>query len=148
MMNAQYEEDIFKERERLNEVLKIEASREAKRSQCLETNILCVSIGTNNEEGQYANIVIEDEGRGKTLNSILGEDETTESHVHAHTQLSESNDFQLTVKAENQEYLEHDDDQELKETKKDIKYSSVILEAAERKDNEYFLSPIEDLEQP
>ena len=51
------------------------------------------------------------------------------------------------MKPENQEDLEHDDDQELKETKKDIKYSSVILEEAERKDNEYFLSHVEDLEQ-
>ena len=131
----------------MREVLKAEASREAKRSQCLETNILCVSIGTNNEEGQFSNVVIKDEGRGQDLNSVLGEDETTESHVHAHTQLSESNDFQLTVKAENQEDLEHDDDQELKETKKDIKYSSVILEGDERKYNAYFLSHMEYLEQ-
>ena len=57
-MNSQCEEEILKERECLREVLKVEASREAKRSQCLETNILCVSTGTKNE-GQSANIVIE-----------------------------------------------------------------------------------------
>ena len=99
-----------------------------------------MSSGTKNEEGQSANIVIEDEGRLQTLKFVLREDETTESHVHAHTHLSESNDFQLTMKAENKEDLAHDDDQELKETQKDIKYSSVILQEAERKDNEYFSS--------
>ena len=138
-MNAQCEEEILNMREYLREILKTEASREANRSQCFENNILCVSTGTKNEEGQSTNIVIEDEGRGQTLHFILGEDETTESHVHAHTQLSESNDFQLIVKAENKEDLAHDD-QEMKETKKNIKYSSVILEEAERKDNEYFSS--------
>ena len=51
------------------------------------------------------------------------------------------------MKAKNKEDLEHDDDQEMKETKKGIKYSSSILEEAERKDNEYFLSHVEDLEQ-
>ena len=99
LINAQCEEDVLKTSGRLGEVLKTEASRESKRSQCLETNILCVSIGTNNEEGQYANIVIEDEGRGKNLNSVMGEDEIVESHVHAHTQLSESNGFQLIMQA-------------------------------------------------
>ena len=92
-MNAQCEEEILKARECLREVLKTEASREAKRSQCFETNILCVSTSTKNEEGKSANIFIEDEGSGQTLNSIVGEDETVESHVHAHTQLSESNDL-------------------------------------------------------
>ena len=57
-MNAQCEEEILKVRECLREVLKAEASREAKRYQCFETNILCVSTGTKNEEGQSANIVI------------------------------------------------------------------------------------------
>ena len=61
--------------------------------------------------------------------------------------MSESNDFQLTVKAENKEDLAHDYDQEMKETKKDIKYSFVILEEDKRKDNEYFLSHVEYLEQ-
>ena len=51
-MNAQCEEGILKARECLKKFLKTEASREAKRSQCLETNILCVSTGTKNEEGQ------------------------------------------------------------------------------------------------
>ena len=81
-MNAQCEEEILKARECLREVLKAEASREAKRSQCLETNILCVSTGTKNEEGHSANIFIEDEGRGQNLSSFLEEDETTESHAN------------------------------------------------------------------
>ena len=49
LMNAQCEEEILKARECLREVLKAKASREAKRSQCLETNILCVSTGINTE---------------------------------------------------------------------------------------------------
>ena len=44
-----------------------------------------MSTGTKNEEGQSTNIVIEDEGRGQNLNSVLGKDETAKSHVHAHT---------------------------------------------------------------
>ena len=103
--------------------------------------------GTKNEEGKYAHIVIEDEGRGQTLNFIPREDNIVESHVHAHTQLSESNDFQLTMKAENKKDLAHDDDQKLRETKKNIKYSSIIIEGAERNDNEGFLSHLEYLEQ-
>ena len=90
-----------------------------------------MSTGTKNEEGQSANIVIEYEGRGQTLNSLLGEDETIKSHVHAHTQLSDSNDFHLSVKAKNKEDLAHDDGQELKETKEDIKHSDVMLEEDE-----------------
>ena len=71
-----------------------------------------MSTGTKNEEGQFANVVIKDEGRGQNLNSVLGEVEIVESHVHAHTQLSENNDFQLTAKAKNKEDLAYDDDQE------------------------------------
>ena len=63
LMNAQYEEEILKERECLRKVLKTKSSSETKRSQCFETNILCMSIGTKNEERQFANIVIKDEGR-------------------------------------------------------------------------------------
>ena len=65
------------------------------------------------------------------MNFVLGEDETAESHVHAHTQLSESNVFHLTVKDENKEDLAHDDGQEIKETKEDIKNSDVMLEEDE-----------------
>ena len=99
LVNAWCEEEILKARECLREVLKDEASREAKRSQCFQTNILCVSTGTKNE-GQSANIVIEDEGRIQTLNSVLGEDETVESHVHAHTQLSELQEIYNRMKKE------------------------------------------------
>ena len=42
LMNAQCEEEMPKARECLREILKAEASREAKRFQCFETNILCV----------------------------------------------------------------------------------------------------------
>ena len=69
-INAHYEEDILKERECLREVLKIEDSSETKRSQCFETDILCMSIGTKNEERQFVNIVIKDEGRGQNLNFV------------------------------------------------------------------------------
>ena len=82
------------------------------------------------------------------MNSVLGEDETIESHVHAHTQLSESNGFQPIVQAENKEDLAYDDDQELKETKEDSKHSYVMLEEVGEKGNEDFLSLVKDLEQP
>ena len=71
-------------RECLREVLKVEASREAKRSQCLETDILYVSTGTKNEEGKYPSIVIEDEGRVHTLNSFLGE-QLSLMYMHIHS---------------------------------------------------------------
>ena len=98
-----------------------------------------MSTGTKNEERQFANIVIKDEGRGHNLNSFQEENETTESHVHGHAQLSESNDFQLTVKAENKEDLAYDDDQELKETKEDIKHLDVMLGETKEKFIEDFL---------
>ena len=43
-MNAQYEEELLKARECLREVLKTEVSSETKRSQCFETDILCMYI--------------------------------------------------------------------------------------------------------
>ena len=72
-------------------------SREAKRSQCFETDILCVFVGTMNEKRQFVNIFIKDEGRGKILNSVREENEIVESHVNGHAQLNESNGFQPTV---------------------------------------------------
>ena len=61
LMNAQYEEEILKARECLREVLNTEASSETKRSQCFETDILCMSTGTMNEEGQFVDIIIQKE---------------------------------------------------------------------------------------
>ena len=116
LMNAQYEEEILKARECLMEVLKTEASSETKRSQCFETDILCVLTSTKNEEKQFANIVIKNEGEGQNLNYVHEENETAESHVHGNAQLSERNGFYLTVKDENKEDLAYDDGQELKET--------------------------------
>ena len=54
----------------MREVLKTEASSETKRSQCFETDILCMSTSTKNDERQSVNIFIKDEGRGQNLNSI------------------------------------------------------------------------------
>ena len=79
LMNAQWKEEIFKARECLREVLKTEASSETKRSQCFETDILCVLVGTKNEERQFANLVIKDEGRGQNLNYVQEENEIVES---------------------------------------------------------------------
>ena len=108
----------------------------------------CVLVGTKNEESQFADISIKVEGRGQNLNSVQEENETVESHVHGHAQLSESNDFQLTVKAENKEDLAYDDDQELKETKEDIHHLDGMLGETENKVIEDSVSPIEYLEQP
>ena len=69
-MNAQYEEEILNARGCLGEVLNIESSREANRSQCFETDILCLFASINNEERKFSNIVIKDKGRGQNMNSI------------------------------------------------------------------------------
>ena len=57
----------YSRQECLQEVLKTEASNETKRSQCFETDILCVLVGTKNEERQFANVVIKDEGTKQNL---------------------------------------------------------------------------------
>ena len=41
--------------------------------------------GTKNEERQFANVVIKDEGRGHNLNSVPKENETAESHANTLT---------------------------------------------------------------
>ena len=73
--------------------MKTEASREAKGSQCFESNMLCVFVGTKAEERQFANVVIKDEGRGQNLSSVLEEDETAESHANTLTQREEGDAF-------------------------------------------------------
>ena len=88
--------------------------------------------GEISKERKFSDVFIKDEGGGQNLNSVQQENETTESHVHSHTQLSESNDFQPTVKAKNKEDLAYDDGQEQKEEKDDIKHSYVMLEKAEK----------------
>ena len=77
---------ILKARECLREVLKTEASIEAKGSQFFEYDMLCVFVGTNIEEIQFDNVVIKDEGRGQNLSFVLEEDETVESHANTLTQ--------------------------------------------------------------
>ena len=51
------------------------------------------------------------------------------------------------MKTENKEYLAYDDDQELKDTKEDIKHSDVMLGEAEEKVIEDCLSLVADLGQ-
>ena len=96
-MNAQYEEEILKARECLREVLKTEASSETKRSQCFETDILCVFSGTMNEEKKFANVVIKNEGGGQNFNSVQRNDETIVSHANTLTQREEGDAFQHTM---------------------------------------------------
>ena len=100
LMNAQYEEEILKARECLKEVLKTEASREAKRSQCFETDILCVFAGTMNEKRKFANVVIKNEGGGQNFNYVKRNDETFVFHANTLTQRKEGGAFQHIVKAE------------------------------------------------
>jgi len=84
LVNSQCKEEILKTNECLGSDLKAEASSEAKRSQCFKSDILCMFAGIIKEEGQFADIVIQ-KGKDKhNLNSILEEDETARSHVHAH----------------------------------------------------------------
>ena len=78
--------------------MKIEASSEAKRSQCFETDIFCMFVGTMNELRQSAKIVTKNEGKGKNRNSILEDDGIAKSHSNAHAQLSESVYFQHVAK--------------------------------------------------
>jgi hypothetical protein len=66
------------------------------------------------KEGQFANIVIKSEEEGQNLNSVLEEDGTVGSHVHAHTQLRETVSFRHEARDERQESLVYDDDQEQK----------------------------------
>jgi hypothetical protein len=132
--------------EYLGEALKNETSSEAKRSQCFKYDIFCMSSGTMNEGVQFVDVVIQKEEVKQNLNFVLEENGTIGSHVHAHTQPSETNGFQSIVQAENKEGLAYDDDQELKG--EDRKHSYVILEKAEEKESEDFLSPIQNLEQP
>ena len=62
LMNPQWEDEILKASGYQGEDLKIEASSEAKRSQCFETNILCMFAGTMNELRQSAKIVTKNKG--------------------------------------------------------------------------------------
>jgi hypothetical protein len=137
---------MLKASEYLGEDLKTETSSEAKRSQCFKSDILCMSAGTMNEGGQFVDVVMQKEEVKQNLNSILEENGTVGSHLHAHTQPSETNGFQPIVQAENKEGLAYDDDQELKE--EDSKHSYAMSEKDEEKDSEDFPSPIQDLEQP
>ena len=99
-MNPQWEDEILKASGYQGEDLKFEASSEAKRSQCFETDILCMFAGTMNELRQFAKIVTNNEGKGKNLNSVQEDDGIAESHSNAQAQLSESVYFQYIVKAE------------------------------------------------
>jgi hypothetical protein len=64
------------------------------------------------EEGQFADIVINEEEDRHNLNSVMKGEETVKSHINAHTQLKEGVVFQHTVKDESREgSLAHDDGQ-------------------------------------
>ena len=110
LMNPQWEDEILKASGYQGEDLKIEASSEAKRSQCFEIDILCIFASTMNELRQFAKIVTKNEGKGKNLNSVQEDDGTPKSHSNAHAQLSESVSFQHVTKAESRKSLDYDDD--------------------------------------
>jgi hypothetical protein len=97
LRNAQWEDEMLKASEYLGEDLKTETSSEAKRSQCFKSDILCMSAGTMNEGGQFVDVFIQKEEVKQNLNSVLEENETAGSHVHAHTKPSETNGFQPIV---------------------------------------------------
>ena len=81
------------------------------------------------------------------MNSILEDNGKAESHVHAHAQLNENNIFQHTMEVENKEDLGYDDiGQEQKESEDNVKHSKAMIEKAEKKTIEDFLSLIEDLD--
>ena len=118
---------MLKENEYQREDLPTETSSKAKKSKCFETNTLCVFTSTKNE------------GKGQNMNSILGENGTTESHVHAYAQLNKSNRFQLTIEAESKKDLAHNGSQELKELRKDSNHTRVMHEIDEKETIEDFL---------
>jgi len=61
LMNAQWEDEMLKAREYLEEDLKTGASRETKRSQCFLTDVVCMFAGEAGEERQFSNIVMKEE---------------------------------------------------------------------------------------
>ena len=144
-MNDQYVEEILKAREYLREVLKIGASSETKRSQCFETDILCMSTMTMNEEGQFVDIIIPKEEVKQNLNYVLEEDEAVGSHANTYEQSRESVSFQHATKVESRKCLVYDDSQEWDEAREEIKHSDVMLGENEKKAIEDFLSLVADL---
>ena len=148
LMNPQWEDEILKASGYQGEDLKIEASSEAKRSQCFEIDILCMFAITMNELRQFANIVTKNEGEGQNMDYVMEEDGIVEYHAYAQVQLVESVSFQHTMKAESKEDLEYaDNGQQQKEEKEDIKNSKFILDKSKMKTIEDLLSLVEDLEQ-
>ena len=143
-MNAQYEEEILKARECLREVLKTEVSSETKRSQCFETDILCMYTGKMNEEGQFADIIIQNEEVKHNLNSFLEEDETVGSHANTYEQSRESVSFQHATKVESRKCLVYDDSQEWDEAREEIRHLDVMLREAEKRVIEDFMSLVAD----
>lgn len=143
-MNAQWEDEMLKTREYLKEDLKTGASREAKRSQCFLTDVVCMFAG---EERQFSNIVMKEEEDRQKLNSVLKKNGTAESRASVHTQLRESCSFQHAARAERKESLAYADGQEQGEVEGDSKHSNAMLEEAEKKSIESFLGPEKDLEQ-
>ena len=103
--------------------------------------------GETGEERQFYDIVMKEEEDKHNLNYVLKEDGTARSHINAHTQLRKGVSFQHVSKIEGREGLAHDDGQKKEEVEKDIKQPNEVLEEAERKSIEYFLSHVEDLEQ-
>ena len=61
LINAKWEVEIFKAKEYLRRNLKAETSSGTKRSQCFETNTLCVLTGTMYEEGQLIGVATKNE---------------------------------------------------------------------------------------
>ena len=118
-----------------------ETTREAMDPHGIETNYYCMYAGEIGKIIQFVDVIIKDEGRGHNLNYVQEENEIAKSHVHAHVQLSESNDFQPPLKAKKKEDLAYYDGQEQREAKDDIKHSYVMLEKAKKKTNEGCLSP-------
>ena len=99
-MNAQWEDEVLKESEYLEEDLNTETSSEDKRYQCFKTDILCIFACEQNEEGQFANIITKNERDIQNLNFVLKEYGTAEAHSTTHVQLGESDAFQKIAKSE------------------------------------------------
>ena len=89
--------------------MKTEDSSETKRSQCFETDILCMSIRTTNEEGWFFDIIIQREEFKHNLNYVLEEDDIARSHVNTYEESRESVSFKNAIKSKSRKDLVYDD---------------------------------------
>lgn len=124
MMNSQLKEELLRISEYLEEYLKTETSSDTKRSYGVKFDNLHMFAGGTFEEGQFADIVIKEEGDMQNLNSIMKEDWIARSRINVNTQLGRSVSFQHILRGKSKGSLAYDDGKKKQEVEKDIKQPS------------------------